>query len=120
MLNDLGWIGARFEGKEELIASVAISTGTDDGLLVLNPDGYVVEAAVKISTLEASRNFLATLGTSIVLEIGGNPTDEGNFSTGGFGVGCGYPMRTQSTVEDGVGCTDGGGGFVRAQSMRSH
>jgi hypothetical protein len=109
MLNDLGWIGARFEGKEELVAPVAISTGTDDGLLVLNADGYVLEAAVTICTLEPSRNFLAALGGGIVLEIGRNPTDEGNFSTGGFGVGCGNALRAESTIEGGVGCADGGG-----------
>jgi hypothetical protein len=119
MLNDLGWISARFEGKEELVAPIAISTGTDDGLLVLSPDGYVVEAAVTICTLKTSRNFLAALGLGIVFEIGRNPTDKGNFSTGGFGVGCGNPLRTQSTVEGGIGCTDGGENFVRVQSMRS-
>lgn len=109
MLNDLGWIGARFEGKEELVAAIAIATGTDDRLLVLNTDGDVFEAAVTIGTLETSRNFLAALVTGIVLEIGRNPTDEGNFSTGGFSVGCGNSLRTESTVEDGVGCADGGG-----------
>jgi hypothetical protein len=109
MLNDLGWVGARFEGKEALIAPVAISTGTDDGLLVLNADGYVLKAAVTICTLETSRNFLAALGRGIVLEMVRNPTDEGNFLTGGFGVGCGNPLRTESTIEKGVGCADGGG-----------
>jgi hypothetical protein len=109
MLNDLGWIGARFEGKEELVAPVAVSTGTDDGLLVLNADGYVLEAAVTICTLEPSRNFLAALGRGIVLEMGRNPTDKGNFLTGGFGVGCGNSLRAESTVETGVGCADGRG-----------
>jgi hypothetical protein len=106
MLNDLGWIGARFEGKEKLTAPVAISTGTDDGLLVLNADGYVLEAAITIGTLETSRHFLAALGRGIVLEIGRNPTDDGNFSISGFGVGCGNPFGTESTIEKGVGCAD--------------
>jgi hypothetical protein len=73
MLNDMGWVCVRSEGKEELVAPVAIDTGTDDRLLVLNAYGDVVEATVTIGALEPSRNFVATLGRGIVFEIDRKP-----------------------------------------------
>jgi hypothetical protein len=53
MLKELGCFGA---SEEDLVAPIAIFTGTDDRCLVLSTDGDVVEVAVAIGTLETFRN----------------------------------------------------------------